>query len=131
MRSTVLRVVALLLAACSAALPAQAITIDRVVSPGGIEAWLVQDHTLPLATNLYDDLYGPDLPGYQGKLSDRVIPAQLAWTAETHDDDVVGATEQVDDGVALALVVLDHQHPLHLPVQQVGEATQSLLQCLR
>jgi zinc protease len=30
--------------------PARAITIDRVVSPGGIEAWLVQDHTLPLVT---------------------------------------------------------------------------------
>jgi zinc protease len=31
-----------------AALPAEAMTIERVVSPGGIEAWLVQDHTLPL-----------------------------------------------------------------------------------
>jgi zinc protease len=32
------------------ALPARAVTIDRVVSPGGIEAWLVQDHTLPIVT---------------------------------------------------------------------------------
>jgi zinc protease len=32
------------------ALPADAVTIDRVVSPGGIEAWLVQDHTLPIVT---------------------------------------------------------------------------------
>jgi zinc protease len=32
------------------ALPARAVTIDRVVSPGGIEAWLVQDHTLPVIT---------------------------------------------------------------------------------
>jgi len=31
-----------------AAAPACAVTIDRVVSPGGIEAWLVQDHTLPI-----------------------------------------------------------------------------------
>jgi zinc protease len=31
-----------------AALPAEAMTIERVVSPGGIEAWLVQDRTLPL-----------------------------------------------------------------------------------
>ncbi len=30
--------------------PARAVTIDRVVSPGGIEAWLVQDHTLPIVT---------------------------------------------------------------------------------
>ena len=32
------------------ALPARAVTIDRVESPGGIEAWLVQDHTLPIVT---------------------------------------------------------------------------------
>ncbi len=31
----------------AAPLPAAAMTIDRVVSPGGIEAWLVQDHTIP------------------------------------------------------------------------------------
>ena len=30
--------------------PGHAMTIDRVVSPGGIEAWLVQDHTLPVIT---------------------------------------------------------------------------------
>jgi zinc protease len=30
--------------------PAGAVTIDRVVSPGGVEAWLVQDHTLPIIT---------------------------------------------------------------------------------
>ncbi len=43
-------------------------------------------NTLPLATMLYDELYGPGLPGYQGKLSDRVIPKQLAWTTRSHDD---------------------------------------------
>jgi zinc protease len=30
------------------ALPAGAVTIERVVSPGGIEAWLVRDNTLPV-----------------------------------------------------------------------------------
>jgi zinc protease len=34
----------------SSTAPAGAVTIDRVVSPGGIEAWLVQDHTLPIIT---------------------------------------------------------------------------------
>lgn len=29
-------------------LPAQAVTIERVISPGGIEAWLVADDTVPL-----------------------------------------------------------------------------------
>lgn len=28
--------------------PAKAIDIQRVVSPGGIEAWLVEDYTVPL-----------------------------------------------------------------------------------
>lgn len=28
--------------------PASAVEVQRVVSPGGIEAWLVEDHTLPL-----------------------------------------------------------------------------------
>jgi zinc protease len=31
-----------------AALPAQAFTVQRVVSPGGIEAWLVEDHANPI-----------------------------------------------------------------------------------
>ena len=30
-----------------AAPAARAMTIERVVSPGGIEAWLVRDHALP------------------------------------------------------------------------------------
>jgi zinc protease len=38
------------LVALSLAAPAGAVTIDRVVSPGGVEAWLVQDHSLPIVT---------------------------------------------------------------------------------
>jgi zinc protease len=38
--------VALVLACAASA--ARAMTIERVISPGGIEAWLVRDHTLPL-----------------------------------------------------------------------------------
>lgn len=30
------------------ALPARAVTVERVVSPGGVEAWLVQDHANPI-----------------------------------------------------------------------------------
>jgi predicted CXXCH cytochrome family protein len=44
-------------------------------------------NTLPLATLLYDELYGPSLPGYQGKLSDRVMPKNRAWTARATNDD--------------------------------------------
>ena len=33
---------------CSLTAPAFALDIERVVSPGGIEAWLVEDHTVPV-----------------------------------------------------------------------------------
>ncbi len=32
----------------TAALPARAIEVQRVISPGGIEAWLVEDHSNPI-----------------------------------------------------------------------------------
>ncbi|MCX2723866.1 M16 family metallopeptidase [Roseibium salinum] len=37
-----------LFASLTFVLPAQAVEIQRVTSPGGIEAWLVEDHTVPL-----------------------------------------------------------------------------------
>ena len=43
-------------------------------------------NTLPLATMLYDELYGPTLPSYQGKLSDRVLPERRKWPARSLDD---------------------------------------------
>ena len=36
-----------------ALVPAQATNIQRVVSPGGIEAWLVQDATVPIIAMEY------------------------------------------------------------------------------
>ncbi len=52
-------------------------------------------NTLPLVTNLYDEIYGPDLPGYQGKLSDRTLPKTLAWAAKVRDGDrLAGALEK-------------------------------------
>ncbi len=44
-------------------------------------------NTMPLAFNLYDDIYGPDLPGYQAKLSDRTLPKSLTWRASIRDGD--------------------------------------------
>jgi len=43
-------------------------------------------NTLPYVTMLYDELYGPGLPGYQGKLSDRVMPPHRVWPAKTKDE---------------------------------------------
>ncbi len=42
-------------------------------------------NTLPLATTWYDELYGPDAPPYQGKLSDRTIPARRRWSVTAQD----------------------------------------------
>ena len=44
-------------------------------------------NTLPLSTMLYDELYGPGLPSYQGKLSDRVLPKSRSWGAVARDED--------------------------------------------
>ncbi len=43
-------------------------------------------NTLPYVTMLYDELYGPGLPGYQGKLSDRVLPPNRTWPARATDE---------------------------------------------
>ena len=51
-------------------------------------------NTMPLATLLYDELYGPSLPGYQGKLSDRVLPKSRLWTARVTND--AGLTRALD-----------------------------------
>ncbi|MDB5406697.1 MAG: Peptidase inactive domain protein [Rhodospirillales bacterium] len=47
---TAVLLVGLVVGSFAIALPARAVKIDRVISPGGIEAWLVQDHTLPIVT---------------------------------------------------------------------------------
>lgn len=48
MKPTMLRIISAFFLLLLAALPAQAFTITPVKSPGGIEAWLVQDSTVPL-----------------------------------------------------------------------------------
>ena len=43
-------------------------------------------NTLPLSTMLYDELYGPTLPAYQGKMADRTLPKSKSWAATARDD---------------------------------------------
>ncbi len=82
----------------SGAAPAGAVTVEKVVSPGGIEAWLVEDHSNPIidmevafrggasveparlpglaymASGLLDEGAGPyDSQTFQGKLEDMAI----------------------------------------------------------
>jgi zinc protease len=48
MRAASIGLVVLALVAWSA--PARAVAVQRVVSPGGIEAWLIEDHTVPVVS---------------------------------------------------------------------------------
>lgn len=90
------------LAVLTVATPAWAVTVERVVSPGGIEAWLVQDHSNPIisleaafqggasvetkpglanmVSGLLDEGAGKlDSQTFQGKLEDLAI--QLSFNA--------------------------------------------------
>lgn len=52
-------------------------------------------NTLPLATMLYDELYGPGLPAYQGRLSDRLLPQSMLWSVTSRSDrELVSALKQ-------------------------------------
>ncbi|HEX7703940.1 MAG TPA: cytochrome c3 family protein [Kofleriaceae bacterium] len=55
-------------------------------------------NTLPAATMLYDELYGPGLPAYQGKLSDRVLPPNKNWPTYMRNSDGLG--KALDDEIA-------------------------------
>ena len=55
-------------------------------------------NTLPAATMLYDELYGPALPSYQGKIADRLLPTNKTWPATTRDP--VGLDKALDAEIA-------------------------------
>jgi zinc protease len=118
MRRFAVSLVALLLLAAA---PAHAVTVQRVTSPGGIEAWLIEDHSVPvvslelsfragaaldpigkeglsrLAASLLDEAAG-DLPNqaFQGKLEDLVT--QLGFNASL--DAVTGSLKTLKQNLA-------------------------------
>ncbi|MBC7953928.1 MAG: insulinase family protein [Rhodospirillaceae bacterium] len=98
------------------AFPAYAVTVERVISPGGIEAWLVQDHSNPIiamdvafkggasvegkpglahmVAGLLDEGAGPlDSQAFQGKLEDLAI--ELSF--ETGKDNFRGSLKTLTD----------------------------------
>ncbi|MCR6630018.1 MAG: insulinase family protein [Magnetospirillum sp.] len=116
MRRLIAFVFALPLAVLWGALPAQAVTVERVVSPGGVEAWLVQDHSNPIislslamrggaaveakpglahmVSGLLDEGAGPyDSQTFQGKLEDLAI--ELSF--ETGKDNFRGNLKTLSD----------------------------------
>lgn len=114
------RLLAFLFALVVAA-PAHAVTVERVVSPGGVEAWLVQDHSNPIVSlsfamqggaaveakpglahmvaGLLDEGAGPyDSQTFQGKLEDMAI--QLSF--EASKDNFHGSIKTLTDHRAAA-----------------------------
>ena len=88
------RFIALFLIAAPLALlgpsPAEAVTIEKVESPGGIIAWLVEDHSIPVVSTRISGI--PELveDGVTGLLVPPADPAALADALErlAHDPEL-------------------------------------------
>lgn len=129
-----LRLIAVLLV-LAAPLPAAAMTIDRVVSPGGIVAWLVQDHSIPLvdveftfrggaaleppgregAANLLSDMLlegaGPlDSQQFQGRLEDQSIELGFDASFDSFDGSLKTLTENLDTAEGMLHDALTQPH---------------------
>jgi predicted CXXCH cytochrome family protein len=48
-------------------------------------------NTLPQVAMLYDELLGPGAPGYQGSISDKLLPQERRWRPVVSDPDGLGA----------------------------------------
>ena len=90
-------------------------------------------NTLPTIDYLFDDLYGPSFPSYQGKVSDHLLPPDRDWTSSATDanglahaisDEIefVGG-QRPDDGASLRAVLRDAAGAMrkHLGEQQLVE----------
>jgi predicted CXXCH cytochrome family protein len=69
---------------------------------------------------LYDELYGPGLPGYQGKLSDRVLPANRMWPTRTLDER--GLEHELDDEIHFLGGAAPEQPGVHAALPAAADA---------
>ena len=114
-----------------AALPARAIEVQRVISPGGIEAWLVEDHSNPiisldlsfrggaaldpagkeglakLVSSLIDEGAGElDSQAFQGRLSDLSISLSFSTGRDTFGGEMMTLTETRETAFELLRLAL-------------------------
>ncbi len=124
------------------ALPAQAVTVERVVSPGGIEAWLVQDHSNPIiamdvafrggasveakpglanmVSGLLDEGAGPlDSQTFQGKLDDLAISLGFQTGKDNFRGSLKTLTENRDVAFDLFRLALTEPRFDKEPVERV------------
>jgi zinc protease len=116
---------------CLAPLGAQAMQIERVLSPGGIEAWLVRDKTIPvlalevsfrggsalepdgkggmanlLATMLIEGAGDLDSQKFQGRLEDLAVSIGFDSGIDTFQVSLKSLTENLDNAVDLLRLAL-------------------------
>ncbi|MCH8926535.1 MAG: insulinase family protein [Proteobacteria bacterium] len=131
----------LLLAAAS---PAAAIEVQRVVSPGGIEAWLVEDHSNPiisldmtfrggaaldpvgkeglanLVSGLIDEGAGDlDSQAFQGRLQNLSIGLSFSTGLDTFSGDLKTLTENRDTAFELLRLALNEARFDEEPIARI------------
>ncbi len=128
-------IAAFFLAVIAVALPAHAMDIKRVVSPGGIEAWLVEDHKVPvlalewafegaggidpkgkeglanLTSTMLDEGAGPyDSQAFQARLQDNAIALGFDAGRDGFSGSMRTLTEHRDEALELTRLSLTDPH---------------------
>jgi zinc protease len=132
------------LAAFLTAFQARAVEVQRVVSPGGIEAWLVEDHTNPIialelafrggaaldpegkaglaymASSTIDEGAGPlDSQAFQGELDNRSISLRFDAGLDSFNGSLQTLTENRDRAFELLRLALTEPRFDEEPVERI------------
>ena len=150
MRRSIFAAAALLLAAIAS--PAFAVTVESVVSPGGVEAWLVQDHSNPIVdmeiafrggasveaaarpglahmvAGLLDEGSGPyDSEAFQAKLEDLAVELSFDAGKDTFRGHLKTLTENRDTAFGLFKLALTQPRFDKEPVERIRSQIQASL----
>ena len=129
----------------TAAVPARAIEVQRVISPGGIEAWLVEDHSNPIITldlvfrggaaldpagkeglanlvsALIDEGAGElDSQAFQGRLAELSISLSFSAGRDTFSGEMMTLTENREVAFELLRLALTEARFDEEPVTRIG-----------
>ena len=141
-------------AVLAGASPSQAITIEPVTSPGGIEAWLVSDDTVPvvvmnfafegagasqdpadkpgvanLLSALLDEGAGPyDSEAYQTELQDKSVRLSFSADRDAFYGNLQMLADNPQEGVALLKVALAEPH---LADEAIGRMSNQIISGIR